>query len=80
MARLDGVSQEKASWIIRLLYWIIRRKTDRLADAWRITAYVPSLLVARGILEIILERSNLTDRRVRKLAELKTAMLIGCPS
>jgi hypothetical protein len=50
------------------------------ADAWRITAYVPSLLFARGALEIILERSNLTDRRIRKLAELKTAMLIGCPS
>jgi hypothetical protein len=80
MARLDGVPQEKASWIIRLLYWIIRRKTGRLADAWRITAYAPSLLGARGILEIFLERSNLTDQRVRKLAELKTAMLIGCPS
>jgi hypothetical protein len=80
MARLDGVSRKKASWIVRLLYWAIRRKTGRVADAWRITAYVPSLLGARGIFELILERSNLADRRIRKLAELKTAMLVGCPS
>lgn len=80
MARLDGVSREKASWIVRLFYWAIRRKTGRVADAWRITAHVPNLLGARGIFELILERSNLADRRVRKLAELKTAMLVGCPS
>jgi hypothetical protein len=47
---------------------------------WQITAHSPKLLLARGIFELLLDRSYLVDRRIRKLAEIKASMLIGCPA
>jgi hypothetical protein len=47
---------------------------------WKIAVHVPSLLWVRGIFELLLDRSNLIDRQIRKLAELKAATLVGCPA
>ncbi len=59
MARTDGIPPERASTIIRLFYWAVQRKAGRVSDMWQIAAHVPSLLWARGLFEILLDRSNL---------------------
>ncbi len=80
MARIDGIPPERASTIIRLFYWAVQRKAGRVSDMWQIAAHVPSLLWARGLFEILLDRSNLVERQIRKLAEIKAATLVGCPA
>ncbi len=79
MPRIAGISHGRASAFTRLFYWAVQRKVGRVSDMWKIAAHVPSLLWIRGIFELLLDRSNLVERRIRKLAELKAATLVGCP-
>jgi hypothetical protein len=80
VARIEAVTDEKASIISRVLFKIARRRLGRVSEMWRICAHVPKLHLGRGIFELLLDRSALVDRRLRWLAVIKTAMLVGCPA
>jgi hypothetical protein len=80
MARIQCINRKKAGLLTRLLYWAVKRRLGQVSEMWQISAYVPKLLLARGVSELLLDRSYLIDRRIRKLAEIKTSMLIGCPA
>ena len=79
MSRLPGVGDREASWLTRLIYRGIRRRVGKLADTWKIAAYAPGLLLGWSLHELAFERSQSVDRRLRTLAQLKAAVLIGCP-
>lgn len=80
MARTEGLTDEKAGFVSRVLFGIARRRLGRVSEMWRIAAHVPNLHLARGIFELMLDRSALVQRRLRWLAVIKTAMLVGCPA
>ena len=80
MARIEGVTDERASLISRGLFWLARRKLGRVSEMWRICAHVPRIQLGRGLLELQLDSSRLVDRRLRWLGVIKTAMLVGCPA
>ncbi|MCK5427425.1 MAG: hypothetical protein KAJ34_06995 [Thermodesulfovibrionia bacterium] len=80
MARIQGIQREKASLLTRFLHWAVKRRLGHVSEMWQISAHVQKLLLARGVFELLLDRSYLVDRRIRKLAEIKTSMLIGCPA
>ncbi len=78
MARIESVKTEEASLISRVLFWLAKRRIGKVSEMWRIAAHVPRLHFGRGLFELLLDRSCLVDRRFRKLAHVKTAMLVGC--
>ena len=80
MARIEGVTDERASLISRGLFWLARRKLGRVSEMWRICAHVPRIHLGRGLMELQLDSSRLVDRRLRWLGVIKTAMLVGCPA
>lgn len=80
MARIKGVRDDQATLLSRLLFFLVRRRLGKVSEMWRIAAHVPRVQVGRGIFERLLDRSTLVDRRLRKLAHIKTAMLVGCPA
>ena len=80
MARIEGIGKDKASLISRVLFWVARRRLGRVSEMWEINAHVPRLHLARGIFELLLDRSHLVPQRLRRLVDVKTAMLIGCPA
>ena len=80
MARIEGVTDERASLISRGLFWLARRKLGRVSEMWRICAHVPKVHLGRGLFELLLDRSALVERRLRWLGVIKTAMLVGCPA
>jgi hypothetical protein len=80
MARIEGVKDNEASLVSRLLFWIARRRLGRVSEMWRINAHVPKIHLGRGVFELLLDRSALVDRRLRWLGVIKTAMLVGCPA
>lgn len=80
MARIEGVTDEKAGLVSRGLFWLARRKLGRVSEMWRIAAHAPRIQLGRGILELLLDSSKLVDRRLRWLGVIKTAMLVGCPA
>jgi len=79
MVRMAGVTDSEANWISRLIFQGIRRRAGRLSETWRIAAHAPGLLVGWVLHELALERSRRIERRLRTLAQIKAAVLIGCP-
>ena len=78
MARLAGVPPERAGLFARLAYWFARRRLRRLPEPLTVMAHAPAILAASGGYELMLERSRLVDTRLKTLASLKAAALIGC--
>ena len=80
MARAEGLRQEKPGLLIKALYWYVRRRLGKVTEGIQIGANAKRVFFGRAIFEILLDRSYLLDRRVRRLAEIKAGMLIGCPA
>ena len=80
MARLPGVGEREAGWLSRWIFRGIRRRAGHLSDTWTITAHQPGLLLGWALHELAYERAHDLDRRLRTLAQLKVAALVGCPA
>jgi hypothetical protein len=78
MARIEGLSNDQASFISRALFWVGQRRLGRISETWRIMARIPRLHFGRGVFELLLDSSRHVSHRLRRLADVKAAMLIGC--
>jgi hypothetical protein len=78
MSRIRRVTKKNASLISKVLFAAVRRRLGRLPESWQIMAQAPRLHLGRAIFELLLDRSHLVPLRLRRLADVKTAMLIGC--
>lgn len=78
MARVQGVSPRTWSPLFRLSAWFMRRKVGRDVEPLRGYARSRAVLLALGGLEVGMERATRVDPRLRGLAELRVAALVGC--
>lgn len=79
MARIEGISQHKASLFVRLAYWFSKRMVGKVVEPAKIIAHHPWIFRAYGTYEFMSDRARLVDARLKALASLKTAALISCP-
>jgi 4-carboxymuconolactone decarboxylase len=85
MAHMKGLEPAEAGWFTRLVYWFVRRKfarltgKDRLIEPVKVVAHHPRLLRALGQMEGGLEAARSVPTRLKQLASLQAALLIGCP-
>jgi hypothetical protein len=85
MAHMKGIEPAEAGWFTRLVYWFVRRKfgkltgKDRLVEPVKVAAHHPRLFRAMGQMEGGLEAAQSVPTRLKQLASLQAAMLIGCP-
>jgi hypothetical protein len=79
MARIRGVEDSEAGLVTRFLYWMTKRKLGRVVLPFRITAHQPRLLRAIGEMEMGQRALETVERKLKALASIKTALLIGCP-
>ena len=79
MARIEGIGDKEANLFTRSIYRAVRRKLGKVPEPMRITAHQQRLLAALGGMELAQEAMHSVDPVVKVLAEIKTAMLIGCP-
>ncbi len=80
MARMKGVSDERAGGVVRFLFRGIRQKAGRVSDTFRIAAFNPRILIGWSAFEYALDGAEDLPPNLRKLAELKVSMLVGCPA
>ena len=78
MARIEGVEPEQASLISRILFFVGKRRLGRISETWKLMAHLPRVHLGRGIFELLLDRSRLVPHRLRRLADVKVAMIVGC--
>ena len=85
MARISGVAPRDANLLTRALYWLVQRKMrqltgrGQLVESVAITAHHTRLLVALGQMEMGQAAANALPERLKSLASIKAAMLVGCP-
>ena len=79
MARMQGLEDREASWLARFIFRAVRKRVGSVSDTWRIAARQPGLLFGWALHEYAYELANGLDRRLRTLAQLKVAALVGCP-
>ena len=80
MARIPGVPEHRAGFGTRLLLRAIRKRAGKLVETWPIVAHVPGILKGWTLQEWFLDRAREVEPKLRKLAELKVAVLVGCPA
>ncbi|HKB41205.1 MAG TPA: hypothetical protein VKD72_32560 [Gemmataceae bacterium] len=85
MAHMKGVEPAEAGWLTRLVYWFVRRNIgkvtgkDRLIEPVKIAAHHPRLLRAIGQMEGGTAAAHTVPAKLKQLASLQAAILIGCP-
>ena len=86
MKRIEGVSQNKAGPVGRVVLRMARRKTrqiagaetERMIEPLEAYAHLPRLMLGYGALEDATARQHRVDERLKVLAELKAATLTQC--
>jgi alkylhydroperoxidase family enzyme len=77
-ARIAGVPESTRNPIVRAGYRESRRRYGEVMDPLRVFAHHPKVMAGYGALELASERSQLVDRRLKHLAELRVGMICGC--
>jgi AhpD family alkylhydroperoxidase len=65
--------------VVRIAYWISRRRFGRVTGHPALTAHNPLVLAGWGAFELALERADRIDNRLEDLAATRTATMTGCP-
>jgi alkylhydroperoxidase family enzyme len=79
MVRIEGVSEENAKLWVKLVYWLTRRRLKTVPRTFKVSALSPWVLGGVTLFRLCFERFRLVDPKLLALAELKAALLIGCP-
>lgn len=77
MARLEGIKDEAASWLQRLVFRGARLQGE-VPEPIRLMAHSGSVMWAAGFYELTSARGTRVSTGLKGLASLKAASLIGC--
>jgi len=88
MARIQGVSKADAGPMVRLIYRfgprMMKKLTGRAAqtgsglEPMELWAHQPKMMMAMGKFNQAIRKGKSVDERIKNLAELKGAQMIGC--
>ncbi|HEV2299344.1 MAG TPA: hypothetical protein VGR72_12605 [Candidatus Acidoferrales bacterium] len=79
MPRMEQVDEKRAPWSVRLIYWFAKRKLGHVPEGTKILAHDPRLLRQFVRMNLYSEAEGALPKRLKRLAMLKTAMMVGCP-
>ena len=83
MARIPGASRNQGGPIRRILvgtvYWLTRRRLGRIIVPVQVAAHHPNIFWGFIQMEQSQASSKLVDHKLKGLAELRVATLVGCP-
>jgi AhpD family alkylhydroperoxidase len=88
MARIQGVRQEQAGPIVKLVYRLMRKGTTKMTgrdaahgsgiEPLEIWAWRPKMMSGMGKFQAAVRKGDAVDERTKNLVELKGAQTIGC--
>lgn len=79
MKRIEGVTAEGASAVAKDAFERVERALGNVPEPLRVTAHSDAILQAYMGFERYLARAGRVEAKLKSLANLKTAALIGCP-
>lgn len=79
MNRTVGVQNQEAGVRTRVIFWLTKRRLGRVPLSARIQARDPKLLHAAAKMSMHIARSGAVPLKLKELAQLKVAAMVGCP-
>ncbi|PYT77975.1 MAG: hypothetical protein DMG40_21695 [Acidobacteria bacterium] len=79
MSRTTGVQDHQASLRVRLIYRQVKRRLGHVPLSARIRARDPKLLELAEKMSAHNARTGLVSPKLKELAQLKVAAMVGCP-
>jgi alkylhydroperoxidase family enzyme len=77
--RITGLERNQASWFLRPLYTYLKRRFGKELTPYKVWAHRPGTVLALGALMATIDGSRVVDRKLKSLASIRTAQIIGCP-
>jgi alkylhydroperoxidase family enzyme len=78
MARIQGLSDDEVGFVTRRIFRMAAGAMGRVPDPLRIMARSGGTMWGAGLFQTAFERADRVDRKLKTLACLKAASLIGC--
>lgn len=79
MQRSEGVQNDQVGLITRILFWFAERRLGKVPVGARIRAFDPKFLRHAVRLDLYSATPGAVPRHLKELAQLKTALMVGCP-
>lgn len=77
--RARGVHPHETGLLTRLLLWRVKRRLGRIPVSARLRAYDPKLLQLAERMSSHVAAAGTVPPKLKELAQLKVAALVGCP-
>jgi AhpD family alkylhydroperoxidase len=79
MPRIPGLPTKEAGLLVRLFYWIAKRRFGAVPEPFSVLARHRKLMIAAGRHELVAERaSKVLPANVREIAVYRVAKSLGC--
>jgi hypothetical protein len=78
MVRIPGISDDEASFMTSRVFAAAARQAGHVPDPLRIMARSGATMWGAGLFQVAFERAARVDKKLKTLACLKAASLIGC--
>ena len=79
MLRIEGVPAHRASLPVRFAYWMSRRIVGKVTTPLQVMAHHFWIFQGYGGFEFALQRAKKVDPKLKTLASLRAASMVGCP-
>ena len=79
MARIEGVPADGAGPVVKEAFQRVEKAFGSVPEPMRVTAHSEAILQASMGFERYLARAGRVDAKLKSLASLKAAALVGCP-
>lgn len=77
-SRVPGVPPGQGGPLVRLAYAVSKRKMGTVPTPFAVTAHHPGLMAGYSAFELATERAHRLDGRLKDLAAVRAAQLVGC--
>jgi hypothetical protein len=79
MARIDGIPAARAGLLVRLGYWMAQRMVGKLPEPMMVMAHHDWIFRAYGAYEYAFRKARRVEEKLKVLASIRAATLVGCP-
>jgi hypothetical protein len=79
MPRAIGVQDNEAGLRTKVIFWFVKRRLGRIPLGTRLRARDPKLLELSGRLDMHVFKALTVPLKLKELAQLKVAAMVGCP-
>ncbi len=79
MPRSQGVQDNQAGLLTRILFWFAKRKIGRVPLTMRVRALDPKFLRNAVRMDWYGASKGTVPMHLKELAQLKAALMVGCP-